>query len=291
MQFNLFPITYASQLRAETDKKITQIKASSEEHIHQLETNTKNKPSSPVFGAFEGIIEGGGGGLALGLIVCTIICAAGSEDAGGVAFILCGIIGAIAGAVTSYKEQSNRNDTYHSSMSTIEYEKRETPKKIEEMNSECERKIAEYSTQFEEEAKKASTSFAESKLAIEVIEWMTTGFAKVIDTADRRSHIENIFVPFQFKVYRNKITCNLGTFDFEIKRCANLNSPMEQTALARAIASAIQLNITMRYPKDASGTDIVTNINYAYESDNVTATLSYSAVNGNYRAVQGWTEK
>lgn len=133
-----------------------------------------------------------------------------------------------------------------------------------------------------------SVRYAESALATEVINWMTEGFARTIDATDRRSHIERINVPFSFNVYTNKITCNLGTYDFEIKRCANLTSPLEQTAIARAIASAIQLNITMKYPKDASGTDFVLNISYAYAENHVSASITYTAPNGNYRSVQSW---
>lgn len=89
-------------------------------------------------------------------------------------------------------------------------------------------------------------------------------------------------------MYTNKITCNLGTYDFEIKRCSNLTSPIEQTALARAIASAIQLNIVMKYPQDESGTSISIYIDYNYSTECPTTTVTYVAPNGNYRAVEKW---
>ena len=133
-----------------------------------------------------------------------------------------------------------------------------------------------------------SVRYSESKLATEVIDWMSKGFSKTIDASDRRSHIEKINVPFSFKVYPDKISCPLGTYDFEIKRCANLNSPLEQTALARAIASSIQLNITMKYPKDASGTDFVLDIAYAYSENYVSISIIYTAPNGNYKPVKQW---
>lgn len=290
MQFNVFPSTYASRLRSEASCKAAEMERQSNARIQELETKTRNKPSSPIYQGLGGIMLGGISGLCIGCIVCTVVCAAGLKGADEAAFFICGIIGAIIGAISCYNEQVEINNTYSSSMSSIDCEKRETPPKIKNIYAECERKISEYSSQFEEEAKRLSTTFAESTLATEVIEWMTTGFAKAIDAADRRSHVESIGVPFMFKVYNNKITCNLGTFDFEIKRCRNLESPLEQTALARAIASAIQLNITMKYLKDASGTEIVTNINYSYEADSAVAILTYSAVNGNYRTVQDWAE-
>lgn len=145
-----------------------------------------------------------------------------------------------------------------------------------------------YVKNFELAAQQESVKFAESSLAKEVIEWMTAGFSKTIDAADRRSHIERISVPFSFNVYANKITCNLGTYDFEIKRCSNLTSPIEQTALARAIASAIQLNIIMQYPTDESGTGISIYIDYAYTAKCPTTTVTYVAPNGNYKTVKQW---
>lgn len=145
-----------------------------------------------------------------------------------------------------------------------------------------------YLTAFEQNAQNMSVQLAESELAKEVIQWMTEGFSKTIDAADRRSHIEQISVPFQFKVFVDKITCNLGTYDFELKRCRNLTSPLEQTALARAIAAAIQVNITMKYPKDASGTDRAVNFEFSYTDTHPVATLTYAAPNGNYQAVRSW---
>ena len=133
-----------------------------------------------------------------------------------------------------------------------------------------------------------SRRYAESALATEVINWMTEGFSRTIDAANRRSYVESISVPFSFNVHTDKIICNLGTYDFRIKRCANLTSPVQQTAIARAIASAIQLNITMKYPRDASGTDFVIDIAYSYTDTNVSVIITYAAPNGNYRPVQNW---
>ena len=145
-----------------------------------------------------------------------------------------------------------------------------------------------YLNEFEQEAQRMSINFADSDLAKEVIEWMTKGFCKTINSADRRGHVEKIVVPFRFDVYTNKITCNLGTYDFQIKRCRNLTGPIEQTALARAIANEIQINIKMEYPEDASGTETSINIVYEYANEFPVVTITYVAPNGNYKAVKDW---
>ena len=159
---------------------------------------------------------------------------------------------------------------------------------ISKIQSQAESDQQNYLAAFEKNAQEMSVKLAESQLAKRVIEWMTDGFCRTIDAADRRKHIEQISVPFRFEVYTNKITCNLGTFDFEIERCRNLSSPLEQTALARAIAAAIQLNITMKYPKDASGTDRTVNYDFSYTDTYPVVTLTYLAPNGNYQVVIDW---
>lgn len=170
----------------------------------------------------------------------------------------------------------------------IEEERKNFEESVEKIKQEYEIRFSEYVKLFEKRAQDLSINYAESAVAVEVIDWMTAGFSKTVDSADRRSHIQEINVPFVFRTYRNKIECQLGTFDFEIKRCDELRNPLEQTALARAIAAAIQLNITMGYPQDASGTTVVTNIFYDYNDDNVVATITYTAPNGNYKETRSW---
>lgn len=152
----------------------------------------------------------------------------------------------------------------------------------------AEKEYIAYRNEFDEQAKRLSVQYAASDLAIEVINWMTQGFEAAIRTADRRPHVTQVVVPFQFRVYDNKITCNLGTYDFMLKRCRFLTSPLEQTALARGIASAIKVNIAMDIKKDISGTDPTTKIEYRYESDHVVADLVYSARNGYYKEAKSW---
>lgn len=159
---------------------------------------------------------------------------------------------------------------------------------IQEINTQAAREIAAYKSEFETEARQMSVRYAESSLATEIIDRLTNSFASAIDVADRQSHIMTICVPFSFNVYTNKITCSSATYDFETKRYSNLTGPLEQTAIARAIAAAVQLNITMKYPHDISGTDFKLDISYTYVEDHVSASITYTAPNGNYRSVQSW---
>lgn len=166
--------------------------------------------------------------------------------------------------------------------------KKSVEQEIERLKIKAQEEYADYSKNFELEAQNQSVRFAESELAKEVIDWMTNGFSNMIKTADRREHITSLNVPFEFKVFKNKITCVLGDYDFNIKRCSYLESPLEQAALARALASAIQLNIVMAFPQDISGTAINVSISHEYSFDSVNMRLYYTAPNGFYQTVKKW---
>lgn len=314
MQFGEFPYTYKMELDKQTQQRVSQVNSERDNAIRRLSSSNYNTVNSLNSSKSKGNLNAGafaGGGFVVGLIVGVFVCFSNGDaiDAQinfsssiGSAFmfwIMFGIIGGVLGLILYGLVIAAQNASNKSLDNQIASAKQSTEQKIAverqryeaivaQITNEAERQYQTYLTGFNGEAQKMSVRFAESPLAVEVIEWMSDGFCRTIDAADRRSHISEINIPFMFRTYRNKIECNLGVFDFEIKRCDELTSPLEQTALTRAIASAIQLNITMRYPKDASGTNIVTNIAYDYKQDNVAATIIYTAPNGNYKATRGW---
>ena len=281
-----FPATYKEALDQRTAQKIRDEESRSIDLQNSIRQQPGKKPDGSSYTIGVGFV-----GFVIGFFIC---CNNGNSPDGTVGstlgtWLLCTIIGLIIGAIIFSSVSKSYDESVNAANRSAEREKEQSVHNKEKIQADAEKEYRDYIAQFEAAAQSMSVQFAESQLAVEVIEWMTQGFAKAIDATDRRSHVERIDVPFMFQVYSNKITCNLGTFDFEIKRCRNLESPLEQTALSRAIAAAVQLNITMKYPKDASGTDIITNINYEYGADYVKTTVVYSAVNGNYRAVRDWS--
>lgn len=285
MQVKLFP---EEQFKLIEVEKSNAINEEQKKHSTMLDTIRKEHTTKPDV-SFYGVC-----GAVVGTIIAFFICLANDNNTSmgmGAWFMtwpICAVIAAIIGVFIGKGVVSSWEDGNNSIAQKEQNEINRTKRKIEEINSTYQKMYENYVKNFELTAQQESVKFAESRLAKEVIEWMTDGFSKTIDATDRRSHIERINVPFAFNVYTNKITCNLGTYDFEIKRCSNLTSPIEQTALARAIASAIQLNIVMKYPQDESGTSISINIDYNYSTECPTTTVTYVAPNGNYRAVEKW---
>lgn len=283
MQTNVFPQTYKDQVDSIVQGKINAIRGQSNSRVDNINRSRREAPSG---GAITlGWFIGGCGGF----FVCSGVCTtSGSILSGIITGVFCAAVAIGIGVAinnlfeSSYKSHNSKID------SKVSEEKKELDNQIRELRDDARKEYEEYTRQFESNAQAMSVQFAESELAKEVIEWMTAGFCRTIDCVDRGSHVEQITVPFAFNVFYNKITCNLGTYDFNLKRCRNLNSPLEQTALARAIVSAIQLNIMMKYPKDASGTDISIKIGYSYTKEYPATTITYVAPNGNYQAVKEW---
>lgn len=75
--------------------------------------------------------------------------------------------------------------------------------------------------------------------------------------------------------------------DFELDRCSNLETPLEQTAPA----TAIQLNTVMHFSKDPSGSGILVEIDYKYVNKSVHTTVCYSAENLYYKDKTIWYEQ
>lgn len=165
----------------------------------------------------------------------------------------------------------------------VKYEQR-----IEALCHENQKRLEEYTSAFLKNAKEMSARFSESQAGQEIAAWLTDGFSRTIRTADRSVHVEKIQVPFTFNVYTDKITSNIGTYNFEKHRYSNLTTPLEQTALAVAIATAIEVNIRTAFPQDVSGTDITFDITYAYTETYLAVQMTYTAANGKYEAVRNW---
>ncbi len=187
-------------------------------------------------------------------------------------------------------EMNAESQMIHDCNALIAQENANLENKKKQIEQTVMQQINQYKKEFDEQVKKLSVSYANSKLAQDVISWMTEGYSKRIVAEDRRSHIKTIEVPYGIKVYTNKITCNQGEYDFNIHRCKNLETPLEQTALARAISNAIRLNITMKFPKDLSGTKPEVKIKVRYTEQYPEVQMLYTAPNGKYVDVTSWTK-
>lgn len=166
----------------------------------------------------------------------------------------------------------------------------EYTRKIKAVNKQAEDSMKKYLYLYKNIVNEKSVSFANSELAKEIIELLSTEFAKNINSLRRTSNIQFITYTYSFKVYYNKITSGYALrYDFDEHRCRNLEDIAEQEALAKILATQVQLNTMMDYSEDPTGTPTKLNIDYVYSNDNsVEVRMEYSAVNGNYEQVRNW---
>lgn len=290
-EFPMFPSEYEKILKEEEKERIDTLREQSSIKISEIKADMgKREPGSAFLKGLEGILGGGGYGLAIGFFLCVCMYIAGNHEGEVMAVPICCIVGTVIGGLLGFVEEGNYNENYNEAKDKIAQEEAELPLRIQEAKREISKKISEYKKEFDEAVMERSIQLAGGELAEEVTEWMVKGFCRTIDGADRRSHIEEINIPFMLHVFQEKISCNLGTYDFELKRCDNLFGPFEQMALARVLASAIQISIKRRYPKDASKTSVEIDIVYSNDSDYATAIITYVAPNGNYKRRRGWGE-
>lgn len=290
MKFDLFPNEYKESVNRDTISNLDKLSHKNQESIRNLEISieeaTKGGPKSVWGGFLLGCICG----LIIGLIASIIVYFSVSIRVHNhywekFAFFFPIIPGGIIGGICAAKVEAKQTQKRYRLLQV----KREFENKNNEARGNAERKIEDYECQFEQAAIAEAAKYVNSNLVAEVKSWMTQYFANGIANVKRESYTETVVVPFSFRVFPDRITCGNKTFDFNSKRCENLSNRVEQAALARVIASALQLQISMLYPCDPSGTENTIGIQYSYSNDSADVTMKYSAANGYFEPKRSWT--
>lgn len=289
MKIYEFPIVFDKSAQEDLQKSISTRQSKSALKINNLTDSKKAEPAKVGISACSTI------GIIGGFIACTCVTCSNESQSNGfgsglITLIIRVAIASVLGLLFDSALHKAWEDEMKNIDNQIEYETSNRDEYIKTITHDCEVKCKKYAETFEKATQEMSVQYAASSLAQSVISWITDGFCRTIDAADRRPHIELINVPFVFDVYAHKITCNLGTFDFELQRCRNLNSPLEQAALARAIASSVQLNVMKKYPQDVTGSSVDVSISFSYAQDRPIVTVSYIAQNYNYKPVADWED-
>ena len=208
----------------------------------------------------------------------------------GIAFLFVLLVGSLLSYPMTKKKNSIRQKEIDKLDASAEEIKLQASKKIEELEEKAKSEIAKieqekmkYRSDFENERRVESVKYANSPVAKEVIDLISTGFKNQIDACDRRPHIKEIIVPLSFKVYATKIETPYGVYDFELQRVSKLSGMKEQTSLANAIAQSVHTDIFTTYPVDISGGEVKPlEIGINYGPDWVEAVMTYHADNANY---------
>lgn len=162
--------------------------------------------------------------------------------------------------------------------------------KVNQLDAQIRQWNKNYEHTYKNKITDATVSFANSKLAQEIIDLLSVEFSRHIDALDRTSNIHFLMFTYTFRVYYNMVkSCYTINYDFDINRCRNLSSLVEQEALAKALATQVQINIMMKYNENQGEAPVRIDISYEYPQDgSVEVKLDFTAVNSNYEQVRNW---
>ena len=291
MDFPLFPNEYKRQRDIRVEQEIQEEKSKSNAKIESINNSVGTAPQG-----WDEVLAQAEAAIAFAFLAyCGCCCLELEVDRDLIATlsVCAGTVVFLIGLTMILSGQNAYQKATETASANVCEESKRCNDAIELLTKRAQQDCEEYAKNFEQSVQEKSVHFVKGSLVQMIAEQMASIFSKYVDTADRRKHIPNINIPFSFQVFRNKITFPLGTFDFEIERCRALGDCAEQAALSMAIASSVQTDIVMKYPQDKSGTDIDVSIRYTYggEYGPATATITYSAPNGNFMNVQDWQER
>lgn len=195
-----------------------------------------------------------------------------------VSMFICIVLGIVFSIIR--KRESKLQITYERKMAELEQKEKLLQDKINASNV--------YEQEFEDKAKLMSVQLMDSAVVDRIVDWLSEKYFKPIETADRKPYIENIKIPFLIQVFKNKIVTPSGVFDFVEECCQLLNSPLEQWAVCHAIAAKLDLQTHTRISEDPSGTPYTVEQQYGNDGEAAIVTLTYSAVNGNYKEAESF---
>ncbi|HAB88132.1 MAG TPA: hypothetical protein DCE60_03835 [Coprococcus sp.] len=282
MQYDLFPDEYEKKIGEANSDFIT-----AEYGKHLEKQNTYRDRINSNIGSVACFILGIVGGFVVCIVTCTNFGEIGLT-VGSLIMIIPFILGPIIDRIIAARGErfiKEEEDTFQEWMENF--------RKIEAQ------KVKNYRESFENEAQKLSLEFYKNPITEEIINKMKGDVGRKISHADRRSYVEKISVYIYCSVYKNKVEWgyeqDVRNYNFITNRCAVLKKPIEQAALARALARKLENFIKQEYCVDISGTRSVTEGKVTemliYESgvcEYSRIWIMYEAPNGYYKKARLW---
>lgn len=151
--------------------------------------------------------------------------------------------------------------------------------KVRELFREKQQRMKEYTAVFLQAVREASAHFIDSPAAKEVFKWITQNFITAIKDA-QKDDAKEICVPLAVSIFIDKILSNGEVYDFRSHQCASLNTPLEQTALAVAIATVSEINVRTAFSQNISETGALFDVQYMFTEKYPTVTITYIAETG-----------
>lgn len=245
-----------------------------------------DEKEKPVTNFFLSIATGGVGGLIAGSFMCVGIALLGVETGlipltffFGLPIV--GTVMAYRSSITTKKDKEKKDR----SMAELLQRHESAVKKIQdEVDLEC----REFDEGFEKEVSYKIEDFPQPPISQSWIQEFTNEFARKILSADRSSGIEKIEISFAMRTYTEELCSEQNKYLITKSMFRPLEGFAEQTALARSVASAVQVEVMTLLASNPSDSQYDISMDETYEGKAAVITLIYRAKNDHFQEMRNW---
>lgn len=202
-----------------------------------------------------------------------------------VTFIVVMIIGIVLDFVVMLVGAAFADASRKKQERNMENQKEAAQKGIKQRQTQTEASIQEYALAFDKAVKSAVPKFVSNKTTEAIGNCILGNFMDRIAAAPRDQKNSDIIVSCSYEVYADQVQHQSGVFSFSQNHCSHLSGPVEQAALAQAIASYLEFRVLEWYKKDPSGSIPWMETDAEDSALARKMTVYYKAVNANYRGI------
>lgn len=245
-----------------------------------------DKKEKPVTNFFLSIATGGVGGLIAGSFMCVGIALLGVETGLIPLTIFFGlpIVGTLLFyrcSITTKKDKAKMDR----GMAELLQRHESAVKKIQDkVNLEC----REFDAGFEKEVSYKIEDFPQPPISQSWVQKFAKEFKYKISSADRGNGIEKIEISFTMRIYAEELFSEQNKYMIMKEMFRPLEGFAEQTALARSVASAVQVEVMMLLASNPSDSQYDISMDETYEGKAAVITLIYRAKNDHFQEMRSW---
>ncbi len=231
------------------------------------------------------ISAGGGLGFVIGSCLCV---GTGMMVETGTIPLTCFFCAPVITILITYKMQhisKEKKSRLDEGMRNAENQHDEAIRKI---TAEVDRECREFNDGFEKEICNKIMDFSQPPIDQLYIRKFADEFIDKINSQDRSSSVNTIEASFTIKAYADKVCTPLNEYALMNVLFKPLEGFAEEMAMARSVASAVQVEIMTSLPADLSGSQYRIEMKEGYEADAAVVYMTYRADNKEFQEIKSW---
>lgn len=281
MNFN--PQTIRAEKMREKTEELKYLGEQAEKKKKQYHYSEEDTKAGSAF--LVAVVSGG----ALGLVVGTCLClGTGMMVETGLIPLSCFFGAPVIGIIIAYKAIHVNGRKKAKLESGAQRVQNEHDMAVAKINQEVDAACREFQEGFEREVCAKIAEFSQPPIDQIYIRIFAKELLSKIQFQDRSKKVRSIEVSFAMRVYADKVCTAANEYQVMDALFKPLEGFAEEMAMARSVASAVQVELMTLLPADPSGSPYSVNIRESYELDAAVAQINYRADNQNYEEIKNW---